>query len=75
MFQFRSHQVHSTLKNGKRVTRKNTVRVNGAKGTKTVEVRAAGAKAHKKTKALTRREISNIKRGTFMPGLFRDCHK
>jgi hypothetical protein len=68
MFRFHSVQVHSVLVDGKRHTRKNTVSVNGSKGIKKVEVN--GTKKRKNTKKLTRKEISNIKKGKFMPGFF-----
>jgi hypothetical protein len=73
-FRFRSVQVHGTMKNGKRKTRTNTVVVKGSKGTKTVEIHDSTKKrkTYRSTKRLTAREISNIKRNKFMPGLFRD---
>ena len=70
-FIFRSHQSHSTIKNGKRVTRRNNVNVSGSKGSKAVEIIQSGKKTRRTKKALTKREITNIRKGVFMPTLFR----
>jgi hypothetical protein len=72
-FHYRSVQVHSFASNGKRMTRKNIVTVNGKRGTKTVHTfdSTKPKKTRKNTKKLTRKEISNIHKGVFMPGLFR----
>ena len=69
-FVFRSHQSHTIVKNGKRVTRRNNVNVSGSKGSKEVEVVQSG-KTRRAKKALTKREITNIRKGVFMPRLFR----
>ena len=72
-FHYRSVQVHSFVANGKRVTRKNVVTVNGKKGTKTVHTydSTKAKKTRKNTKALTAKEVSNIRKGKFMPDLFK----
>ena len=70
---YRSVQVHSFASNGKRMTRKNVVTVNGKKGKKTVHTydSTKPKKTRKNTKALSAKEIANIRKGKFMPGLFR----
>ena len=62
------------MKNGKRVTRRNTVKVFGNKGYKEMEVVGSHAKkkANKTKKALTKKEISNIHKGVFMRKFFHD---
>jgi len=60
------------MKNGKRVTRRNTVKMVGNKGYREVEIIGSHAKkkANKTKKALTKKEISNIHKGIFMRKLF-----
>jgi hypothetical protein len=72
-FHYRSVQVHSVMTNGKRMTRKNVVALNGKKGTKTVHTydSTKAKKTRKNTKPLTAKEISNIRKGIFMPTLFK----
>jgi hypothetical protein len=70
-FTFHSNQKHTVIKNGKRFTRRNNVAVSGNKGTKEIVVASPGKKTKKTRKALTKREISNIRKGIFMPALFR----
>jgi hypothetical protein len=70
-FVFNSNQSHTVIKNGKRFTRRNNVSVSGNKGSKEVQIVKPGKKAKKTRKALTKREISNIRKGVFMPSLFR----
>lgn len=73
-FHYRSIQVHSFAANGKRMTRKNIVTVNGKKGTKTVHTYDSTKpkkRTRKNSKALTPKEVANIRKGIFMPGLFR----
>lgn len=70
-FKFRSHQVHHVQANGHRRTRRNIVRVHGTKGTKVVEIHDSKHGKTRRSKALTRKEIQNIKKGVFMPALFR----
>ena len=71
---FHSNQIHTSMKNGKRVTRRNTVKVFGNKGYKELEIVPSGPGAKKKSKktkkALTKKEISNIHKGIFMRKLF-----
>jgi hypothetical protein len=72
-FHYTSVQIHSFISNGKRKTRKNVVRVNGKKGTKSMHTYNSSKKrkTFKTSKRLTATEIANIRRGKFMPGLFR----
>lgn len=72
-FQFHSVQVHAVLTNGRRKTRKNIVSVKGSKGQKKVEIYDSSKKrkTFKNSKRLTAAEIANIRRGKFMPGLFK----
>jgi ribosomal protein L29 len=72
-FHFHSVQVHGVMVNGRRKTRKNIVQVNGTKGEKRVEVYDSSKKrkTYKNSKKLSVREIANIRRGKFMPGLFK----
>lgn len=72
-FHFKSVQIHGTVVNGRRKTRKNTVRVNGSKGEKKIEIfdSSKKRKTYTNSKKLSAKEIANIRRGIFMPGLFR----
>lgn len=69
-FKYHSVQIHTSVINGKKQTRRNIVKVNGKKGVKTVAV-SNGKKTRRNTKKLSAREISNIRKGKFMPGFFR----
>lgn len=71
VFKFHSHQVHHVQANGHRRTRRNIVRVNGSKGTKIIETHDSKHGKTRRAKALTRKEIKNIKSGVFMPKLFK----
>ena len=73
-FFFHSEQVHAVVKNGHHKTRRNIVTVKGNKGTKKIEVLDTkhGKKVKKNSKSLTKKEIKNIRKGVFMPKLFRD---
>jgi hypothetical protein len=71
-FRFHSTQFHAFSTNGQRKTRKNIVKVNGKKGTKRVEIyNSVKRKTYRNSKKLTAKEIANIRRGKFMPGLFK----
>ena len=72
-FHFHSKQIHAFIKNGERKTRKNIVTVNGKKGKKSVEIydSTKKRKTYRNSKALSKKEITNIRKGIFMPGLFR----
>lgn len=72
-FKFHSVQVHGIMTNGRRKTRKNVVSVDGKKGEKRVEIydSTKKRKTYKNSKKLSAKEIANIRRGKFMPGLFR----
>ena len=72
-FHYHSVQTHAVASNGTRRIKRNTVTVNGAKGRKTVETYDSNKsrKVSKNTKALKPKEIANIRKGIFMPGLFR----
>lgn len=75
-FSYHSEQVHSIYENGKGMTRKNLVKINNGKGHKAVETYdVKGHKLNSAKKALTPKEITCIKKGQFIPGLFRDCVK
>lgn len=71
-FHYRSEQVHAFMANGHKKTRKNIVIVNGTKGFKRVEEYDSNKKrkTYKNSKKLSAKEISNIRRGKFMPGFF-----
>jgi hypothetical protein len=71
-FQYYSKQIHTSVKNGKKTTRKNTVVVKNGKGTKTVVTKENG-KTRKSTKRLRPKEIHGIQNSQFIPGLFKDC--
>ena len=68
-FTYRSEQVHSVLENGKNKTRHNIVNIVNGKGTKHIEERI-GNKITKKQKPLSKKEIQQIKKNKFIPGLF-----
>ena len=72
-FHYHSVQTHAVMHNGTRRIKRNVVTVNGAKGRKTVETYDSkkSRKVSKNTKALKPKEIANIRKGIFMPGLFR----
>ena len=74
MFQYRSQQVHSYIKNGKGTTKIQTVKIKDKKGIKEVILKNSKGKTLRKTrKALKPCDIRNIQNGNFIPGLFRDC--
>jgi hypothetical protein len=73
-FQYYSEQIHTSVKNGKKTTRKNTVVVKNGKGTKTVSMKERG-RTRKTTKRLTPKEIHSIQNSQFIPGLFKDCQQ
>ena len=72
-FHYHSVQTHALMANGTRRIKRNVVTVNGAKGRKTVETYDSNKsrKVSKNTKVLKPKEIANIRKGIFMPGLFR----
>lgn len=75
-FSYHSEQVHSTFENGKGSTRRNVVDIKNGKGTKAVEeYKADGTRKTRKEKELTAKELECIKKGQFIPGLFKDCIK
>jgi 2-methylcitrate dehydratase PrpD len=75
-FSYHSEQVHSTFENGKGQTRRNVVDIKNGKGTKAVEeYKPDGTRKNRKEKALTQKELECIKKGKFIPGLFKDCIK
>ena len=72
MFRYTSIQTHSEYKNGTRLTKTRSVKVNGKKGYKLVTLRNnSGTKKSKKR--LSQKEIACIRKCQFMPGLFNDC--
>lgn len=76
MFSYNSVQTHSEYKNGKGQTKTNRVTIRGKKGFKMITIRnKSGRVTRKSKKALTKKEISCIKKCQFIPGLFKDCHK
>ncbi len=72
MFQYQSTQSHFTQQNGKTTQVTEQVEVKNGKGTITVVKNHNGKKVTKKH-PLTRKQIKNIKKRKFMPGLFRPC--
>lgn len=70
--QFHSVQMHETLQNGELTRERQSVNVTNGKGTKTVEITNKKG-TRRKTKRLTKNEISNIQKKKFMPGFFNDC--
>jgi hypothetical protein len=70
--QFHSVQMHETLKNGELVRERQSVNITNGKGTKTFEISDRKG-TRRKTKKLTKQEITNIKNKKFMPGFFSDC--
>lgn len=75
-FTYHSEQVHSEFQNGKGQTRRNIVSIRNGKGHKAVETyNSKGRKLNSTKKALTTAEMDCIKKGKFIPGLFRDCVK
>lgn len=73
MFQYYSQQVHSHIVNGKGKTKIQTIKIKNKKGTKEVVVKNTKGKTLKTRKVLKSGDIRNIKKGNFIPGLFRDC--
>ena len=69
-FTYKSVEMHTTMVNGHRKTRKNVVNVVNGKGVKKTEV-SHNKKTQKNSKRLTKREIMNIRKRNFMPGLFK----
>ena len=69
MFSYNSVQEHTVLTPQGEVTKIKRVIVNKGKGVKEVITRTNGKMAKNK-KALTKKEIKNIKEHTFMPSLF-----
>ncbi len=67
-FAYHSEQVHKVNVNGKSSTRRNIVHINNGKGYKELNTNGKS-----KRKALTKKELSCIKKGKFVPGLFNDC--
>ena len=75
-FSYHSEQVHSSFKNGKGATRRNSVTIKDGKGKKAVEVFSAEGKVlSRKEKNLTASELECIRKNKFIPGLFKDCVK
>jgi hypothetical protein len=73
-FSYSSNQVHVLVRNGKGMTRKHSVVIKHGKGTKSVKhFSNNGTYLGGKTKHLTRKEISCIKKHRFIPGFFNDC--
>lgn len=72
MFEYSSEQTHFTLQNGKPSEVKEHVEVKGGKGTITM-MKMHDGKRVKKTRPLTRKQVKNIQKRKFMPGLFRPC--
>lgn len=70
--QFHSVQMHETLKDGELMRERQSVNITNGKGTKTVEISDKQG-TRRKSKRLTKREISNIQKKKFMPGFFLDC--
>lgn len=72
-FHYHSVQTHAVMHNSTRRVKRNIVSVNGAKGRKTVEVLDTNKsrKVKRNSKALKPKEIANIRKGIFMPTLFR----
>lgn len=76
MFVYSSVQRHTTMVNGKKKTRVNSVTVKNNKGVKEVRyLGKSGRVTRRNKKALTKKEIACIKRCKFIPGLFKDCEK
>ena len=69
-FTYKSVEMHTTMVNGHRNTRKNVVNVVNGKGVKKTEV-LHNKKTRKNSKRLTKREIMNIRKRNFMPGFFK----
>lgn len=69
-FLYNSVEMHTTMVNGKRNTRKNVVKVVNEKGVKKTEV-LHNKKTRKNSKRLTKKEITNIRKRHFMPGFFK----
>lgn len=72
-FHYHSVQTHTLIHNGTRRIKRNSVAINGTKGRKTTEIYDSkkSRKVAKNTKVLRPKEIANIRKGIFMPGLFR----
>jgi hypothetical protein len=64
--------IQVSMKGGNKTTKKVIIKNN--KGYKSVCSYKNGKKCHNKTKHLSKREISMIKMGKFIPGLFRDIN-
>ena len=76
MFEYHSEQTHSEFIKGKGMTKTHRVTIKGKKGYKLVELKNKSGKITQKSKkALTKKEISCIKRCEFIPGLFKDCER
>ncbi len=60
--------IQHVMRGGKKVTRK--VKITGTRGYKSVCVLKNGKKCHSRRKKLSPEEISHIKLGKFIPGLF-----
>ena len=74
MFEYHSHQVHTSVVNGKGTTKINSVDVKGDKGTKEVVEKNAKGKVLRRTRRKLRKiDICRIKNEQFIPGLFSDC--
>ena len=73
-FSYHSEQVHSVLKNGKGLTRRNIVNIRNGRGEKAVEVYdAKGRQQSRVAKHLNASEVDRIRKNQFIPGLFKDC--
>jgi hypothetical protein len=51
------------------------VRIRGQRGTKTQTIYHRGRRLYTVKKPLSNDECHRIRRGHFVPGLFRDCHR
>ena len=67
---FKYDCVETKINGGKKTTRK--VRIRSGKGTKSITYKKGG-KTKKIMKPLKKREMSMIKKGRFVKGLFDDC--
>jgi len=67
-FSYHSEQIHKVNINGKSSTRRNIVDIKNGKGYKELNTNGKS-----KRKALTKKELSCIQNGKFVPGLFNNC--
>ena len=72
IFNYHSEQKHEIIcKNGKCTKKINRVTIKNGRGVKEVIVKGPTGKAKRTTKRLSKKEVNNIKKNKFIPGLFR----